>query len=275
MNTVVVVSVVLLLVGLAFAVLSTTNAPQSLASSFFPQTKGYSDTAAAAKATANSIRTDSVSDESDVQIDPEEDDDSDDDEDDDEIEEMKIDVDNDQFRHFDRDAYVQYDHPQYGFTAPIVGGTAYLSRSNGYLPSAGIPVRVFTNALRNGNVYFYSSVYDPLGRTLYDSPLKFSYRTGRYLRRYPSYRGVHSYPWRRRYATAYSKTRSYVPYRRFKRFRGRRRFLPSRGAYGKYQIGGYRGGRRGRRGRRGGSRGRQPGRRSGAGRQRSTRTRRR
>lgn len=171
---------------------------------------------------------------------------------DDSIQELLFQIDSNQFSQTDRDAYIQFDDIEYGFTAPIVNGGSYLSVERGTLPAGGIPLTIFESAFNNGDIQFFSTLYDPVGRELYDAPILIWYRTlGDYSFAYPYNNDVYAeysdywYPYLYNYYPihfAYSRinSKSYYPVHRRNYFKfPRRSRLPINGSHARYSIGNF------------------------------------
>jgi len=167
------------------------------------------------------------------------------------IYELLIEIDSNQFARTDREGYIQFIDQNYGFVAPIISGTAYLTVGNG-LSQSGIPVEVLINAFQSGNVYFFGSVYDPVGKPLYDAPIFIRYRT---LSNYDyideayfdesswPYNYNNQYLWNYATGTIYGhRSVSRVPRKQFSHFNRKRLGgdrMRSSGSYGRYRMGNF------------------------------------
>lgn len=167
--------------------------------------------------------------------------------------ELVITIGSNQFSQTDREAYIQFDDENFGFLAPIIGGAAYLKAGDG-LSRNGIPLQILIDALKNGDVHFYSSIYDPVGRKLYDMPIWIRYRTwndydielqNAYYQdsSWPNY-FTDYYPWNYATGTVYSRSFSRVPSKSFRKFpQHRQRWGQDRmrasGSYGRFKMGNF------------------------------------
>ena len=169
----------------------------------------------------------------------------------DRIYELVIEIDSNQFSQTDREAYIKFEDENFGFIAPVISGVAYLTIGDG-LTQNGIPVDVLIDAFKYGKVYLFSSIYDPVGRTLYDAPLLIRYRTladydyvddsNFYDSAWP-YNYTNRYRWNYARGTIYGHhSVSHVPKKQFSNFpryrTGGNRMRPS-GSYGRYKMGNF------------------------------------
>jgi len=173
----------------------------------------------------------------------------------DSVQEVVFKINSNQFAQTDRDAYLSYDEPTYGFSAPVINGTVYLSVKDGTLPANGIPVKVLLNAFNTGQISLFSSVYDATGQAFYDAPLMIWYRTlGDYNFLYPFYDDYYNnyysdywypylynyYPFHSAYSTIHGGGYRRVPrdgFRHFPRPVGRTNVPLPKGPFGKYGTG--------------------------------------
>lgn len=169
------------------------------------------------------------------------------------IYELVIQIDSNQFARTDREGYIKFDDEKYGFIAPIIDGTAYLRVGDG-LSQGGIPVDVLVYAFENGQVYFFSSIYDHVGRRLYDAPIWILYRTldaynyvddDYYDESAWPFSYSNRYPWNYARGTIYGhRTMQRVSRKHFSKFPTHRQVhgnnrMRTSGSYGRFNMGNF------------------------------------